>query len=249
MYFDYNMNKHKCETDSFVDFCCGSRSKEKLINNHLTESKRIFNDRLIFKHHILLHYPTVIRTMGPPIYTTMMRMEAKHKVFTDLARKTQNFVNITKTLANRHQENICNAQFNYLDKIETSKKNRKFKDCNQYNSVISSLSNNNSLNLELFTELNFFKFNGYRYEKDLIVVKDDMLFEIEHILSCGDKFYFILIWIWCIDETSHSIKVENEFDSRRIIDFNDIQTKRPYEKIYLKGKIYVPALTLHLPFV
>lgn len=53
----------------------------------------------------------------------------------------------------------------------------------------------------------------------------------------------------CIDKTLHSIKLENKSDFRAIVSFDDIQTKRPFEKIYFKGHIYVPAITLDLPFV
>lgn len=120
---------------------------EDLISDHLIELKHVFNDRLIFKHHILLHYPTVIRTMGPPIHTTMMRIEAKHKIFTDLARKTQNFMNITKTLANRHQEHTCQSKFNFSDQIEIPKICYFLKDCDEYTSLIGILSNDSTLNV------------------------------------------------------------------------------------------------------
>lgn len=99
--------------------------------------------------------------------------------------------------------------------------------------------------------MKFLEVNGYRYEKGLIIVKDDILFEIDLILSCEDKFYFILM-SWNsenINKILHSIKIVNKSEFRRIVDFDDIQTKRPFEKIYFKGESYVPAITLDLPFV
>lgn len=144
----------------------------ELISDHPIQIKQLFDGRLIFKHHILLHYPTVIRKMGPPIHTTMMRMEGKHKVLTDLARKTQNFRNITKTLANRHQENICNAKPSHFDKITIPKKEiRDFKDTDEYLSIIDCLPNDCNLRTGHFKELKFLEINGYRYEKGLIIVK------------------------------------------------------------------------------
>lgn len=45
-----------------------------LIETHLKSVVDKFHVKLIPKHHILLHYPTVIRAMGPVIYTWTMRM-------------------------------------------------------------------------------------------------------------------------------------------------------------------------------
>lgn len=96
------------------------------------------------------------------------------------------------------------------------------------------------------------KINGYRYERGLIILKDDKIFEIEHVLSSEDAFYyFICIWrkFLNINKILHSIEVEAKSDTREIIRFNELQTKKPFEKIHVNGGIHVPALTLDLPFV
>lgn len=181
-----------------------------------------------------------------------MRIEVKHKVFTDLARKTQNFINITKTLANRHQESICQSKFSYSDQIEIPKISNFLKDCDEYASLIGILSNDNSLNVNnSLKTLKFLKINGYRYERGLIVLKDDKIFEIEHVLSSEDEFCFICIWrnFLNINKNLHSIEIEAKSDTREIIRFNELQTKKPFEKIYVNGGIHIPALNLDFPFV
>lgn len=56
---------------------------ESCIADHLSAVLDVFMVDLIPKHHFLTHYPSVIRRMGPPIHMWTMRMESKHKVFTD----------------------------------------------------------------------------------------------------------------------------------------------------------------------
>lgn len=56
------------------------------------------------KHHFMIHYANIIRIMGPLILLWCMRFEGKHLPFKKLAQCTQNFVNICKTFAFRHQE-------------------------------------------------------------------------------------------------------------------------------------------------
>lgn len=79
---------------------------EKLIHLHLSKYIELFEMRLIPKQHHLTHYPTIIRAMGPLKNCWMMRMEAKHKFFTDHARKIKSRVNICKSLAEAHQKTV-----------------------------------------------------------------------------------------------------------------------------------------------
>lgn len=95
---------------------------EQNIKIHLSGLINIFQENLLPKHHFFTHYPNVIRKMGPVIHMWMMRFESKHKYFTDLAKKTNNFINLTKSLSIRHQAMISASQFICTDKVEKSKK-------------------------------------------------------------------------------------------------------------------------------
>lgn len=77
---------------------------ERNISKYLKSTIDIFERKLTPKHHFLVHYPESIRKMGPPIHCWTMRLEAKHKVFTEIARYKKNFINICKTMADCHQE-------------------------------------------------------------------------------------------------------------------------------------------------
>ena len=59
--------------------------------------------RLHPKHHYVEHYPTLVKCFGPLVHVWTMRFEAKHRFFKRVVHDTQNFKNVLKTLAIRHQ--------------------------------------------------------------------------------------------------------------------------------------------------
>lgn len=66
--------------------------------------KEVFPDfRIRPKHHYLEHYPDLIRQFGPLVHLWTMRFEGKHSFIKKVIHDTQNFKNVSKTLANRHQ--------------------------------------------------------------------------------------------------------------------------------------------------
>ncbi|KAK5648401.1 hypothetical protein RI129_003293 [Pyrocoelia pectoralis] len=75
---------------------------KKLIYEHHSLVKSHFG-HLLPTHHIMIHYPSIIRKMGPLIHLWCMRFEAKHGYFKDLVNKLKKFKNLPKTLAERHQ--------------------------------------------------------------------------------------------------------------------------------------------------
>jgi L-rhamnose mutarotase len=58
---------------------------------------------LIPKHHFITHYPALTVCCGPLIRLWTLRFESKHSYFKETVRTCQNFVNITKTCADKHQ--------------------------------------------------------------------------------------------------------------------------------------------------
>lgn len=59
--------------------------------------------KLLPKHHYLEHYPQMIRCFGPLVALWTMRFEAKHSFFKQVARHTNCFKNIPRSLATKHQ--------------------------------------------------------------------------------------------------------------------------------------------------
>jgi hypothetical protein len=59
--------------------------------------------RLRPKHHFIEHYPHLIKCFGPLVHLWTMRFEGKQKIFKKIIRDTNNYKNVLKTLAERHQ--------------------------------------------------------------------------------------------------------------------------------------------------
>lgn len=61
------------------------------------------NKNLKPKHHYMLHYTSLILSLGPLIRLWSLRFESKHSYFKRTVRRTQNFKNVCKTLSHNHQ--------------------------------------------------------------------------------------------------------------------------------------------------
>lgn len=75
------------------------------------------------KHHHMIHYPRLIQQMGPMCHLWCMRFEQKHQRYKRLMHIGGNFINVPKTIAVRHQNDVAsqlllNCQ---SDEIETGK--------------------------------------------------------------------------------------------------------------------------------
>jgi hypothetical protein len=93
-----------------------------LIAEHHSYFKELFPDRqLLPKHHFLVHYARSLKMIGPPVRYWCMRFEARHQVFKELARTTNCFKNVCKTLAKRFQRGLAFQFVNHtlFDMYET----------------------------------------------------------------------------------------------------------------------------------
>lgn len=85
-------------TDETVDYLAFK------ISDHRRALLDVFPEvRLRPKHHYVEHYPALIKCFGPLLHVWTMRFEAKHRFFKRVVHDVQNFKNILKTMAIRHQ--------------------------------------------------------------------------------------------------------------------------------------------------
>lgn len=83
-----------------------------LIHEYLFCFKQCYPLRsLTPKMHFLLHYPYLIRLLGPLLAFWCMRYEAKHSFFKRLSHSIGNFINLPFTLSKRHQQWQCKNLF------------------------------------------------------------------------------------------------------------------------------------------
>lgn len=74
-----------------------------LITRHNSNYIKLFNDSLKPKHHLLMHYYSVVLKSGPPRNFWCFRFEAKHKEFKAYARTITSRKNICVSLAKKFQ--------------------------------------------------------------------------------------------------------------------------------------------------
>lgn len=77
------------------------------VSEHLKLLKQLFDAKLIPKHHFMLHYANIIRMVGPLIHMSMFRFDAKHTQLKKVVRNTNNFRNMNKTIAIKHQQSLA----------------------------------------------------------------------------------------------------------------------------------------------
>lgn len=123
------------------------------------------------KFHHLIHYPKIMKHLGPLHNLWSMRFESKHKILKMAARSSSNRINLCKTLAIKHQlqlnnfflENNLPSNFTYSHKIR--------KVCSHLTSLLKKLGLPPST--ELYTT-SFVKINGVMYRpKDILLLHFD----------------------------------------------------------------------------
>lgn len=67
----------------------------------------MFAESLKPKHHLLLHYPRLLKQLGPLKYLSSLHFEAKHKTFKDNAKVIMSRKTCPYTLALEHQLALC----------------------------------------------------------------------------------------------------------------------------------------------
>lgn len=78
---------------------------KELITEHLALFVKLFGSQVTLKpkHHFMVHLPTIIIKSGPLVGMSCLRYEMKNSFFKRSAHIVCNFINISKTLAYRHQ--------------------------------------------------------------------------------------------------------------------------------------------------
>lgn len=198
------------------------------------------NNNLTPKHHILTHYAGVIRKMGPLIKMWMMRYESKHKVFTDMAQRTQNFINLPKTLANSHQIKSAYTLNNFQSEIQESKTTYsvcRTKDYNEHREHMRSLQ------IESDKAYKFLKHNSYEYRPGLIIFEKEKPFEIIHIVKLNGNYmlYCRPYLILRFDPYLNSIEITIEKDGNgcKLVELLRLSIGKTFDKTMCGGKFFI----------
>lgn len=222
------------------------RSKE-----HLNGMVRVFKASLKPKHHNMTHHPRVICETGPLRFASMMKYELKHKFFTDVARKTNNFVNIAKTMAEAHQAYICTQFESMKDIIEPS--SRKYllsKDVNfeSYRSCIQSIQ---EIDIQQCFALLFLKYNGRMFRKGLFIFHEKIYYKIVHVIQSSENYYLACLKYKFIgfDHSLNSIEIhesDNSSENYFVINIQHLTISDTFEQKKANNSIFIIAEHLEL---
>lgn len=218
------------------------------IEYHLKWLQECFEAHLLPKHHFLTHYPNAIPRIGPLIYFWMMRVDSKHQFFTHQAKNTNNFVNITKTLAKKHQAMMTYKTFTVSD-IQPSKLSYNLSevDAKHMEFILSCLGEGikNELHVPKFAS-----FNSFSYRRGLIIVVENAIYEIIHVLSLHGKIFLLSHPYRVIKFESFLNSFEIECDQNstqfKLVDPKKMNNPKSYEKKFVQQKMYIICDTLHV---
>lgn len=217
---------------------------ENEIRIHLENVKKCFKAKLTPKHHFLTHYCTVIRRMGPIAHMSMMRFEAKHKYFKDRVRRSNNFMNINKSLALNHQQFMCKQTNGYENKLTNGARK-----CvnDQFLREHGEIFAGKYTDVDPLREVKWFCYNGIKFKEGLLI--DAILFQIFKIIIVENDFNFLCVKydVVKLNRHSKSYEVEQTMPIKySLIDFAKLSLKKLYEKKRCGEKYFIIADTLDL---
>lgn len=212
------------------------------ITAHLQCCQLFFNLSLKPKHHFLLHYVRVIKLMGPVVRFWALRLEAKHQNFKRTVRTTNNFINIKKTLAYKHQERFFDVPFCLEDELSFGKKTD-FIECPQFGTYCEQLkaSNFSEEELQMSCTAKSLKLNDRVFKSGFLLACSKQFYEIHHILEIRNEVLFLCnrcYEILSYESFLNSLHIQPK-EEVKILNLRTLQNNKPYEKRFIFGPIYV----------
>jgi len=213
----------------FSDVCAVGDSvylKAKIEDHHAL-FRTVFPDRnMLAKHHILIHYPQVMRKVGPLSRCSSIRFEAKHNEAKRLCGVVGCFKDICKTVVHRHQINQCVriaagncASYEVtVQKVEVCPVN----ELPEADSIMSSVAG-----LQRFDDIShaaFVSVCGTEYRKNMVIVVDvgdepSFCKIVRCLVVMNNRVYFVCqdLRIKYHDDHMHAYVVE-QGDSVRVVE-------------------------------
>lgn len=167
---------------------------EDVIHKHHSLYLKLFNTSLTPKHHFILHYPSVIKKLGPLKQLWTMRFEAKHKQAKAYMNVTSSRKNVLMSIATKFQLNFAFNLYNtcHSEVVQTDSgkiKNLAFELCDI--SFTGNIENNFS-EVETFDKV-VINNTEYRVSDVVGTHGNNMLelYSVVYILRIDNSFYFV----------------------------------------------------------
>lgn len=227
---------------------CDLVKLEAAVSNHMERSIEHFPAvNLLLKHHFMLHYANIIRAVGPVVHMSTMRYEMQHKNFTKYAHRSNNFVNVTKSLATNFQKSkLLETPYRYETKSAKLKNIPRIWCENYENTLLHAFGSIENILITKWLQTN----NNY-YRKELILKNNQSMFcEIDEILFLSGKYFFLCHELALIEFDTFLCSVEIlECLPRNylVLEENSLQVKKSFPKKNVNGRFYIAADCLDIP--
>lgn len=186
-----------------------------LISKHNSDYIIIFKDNLKPKHHILIHYPSIILKCGPPRHYWCFRYEAKHKELKMYARAITSRKNICFTLAIKYQ-----LKFAYFLLNQEINKDFFISIKHKMNSDHSYITNTLNIPFNNFISYSKLDFKGIVYKVGNYVTSfkyDLCLYEILEIIVIEDSVVSFIVHQIQLDSYNSHLKAYEVNKNKQII--------------------------------
>lgn len=139
------------------------------------------------KFHNLLHYPQIMRIVGPLKHLSSMRFESFHQLFKRSAYTTKCKQNIIETLAVKHSIQISNIILNFNNLTEHSVK------CGKKQEIDSEIKRKYNFQCsETAYAVNFVHYNHYFLKKKSVIRIYNQLAVVDFIFKYKENFFLAL---------------------------------------------------------
>lgn len=212
---------------------------ESIANQFLDKFLQCTGLNLTPKLHFMLHYAVIIRMIGPLVYLCTIRYEAKHQTFKRIMKKTNNFRNINRTLALKHQQQMCAQEFSIRNEIEHTKE--KPVDSETMDAIRGYFADLDLLPRDLM-KIEWLRFNGFEYRKDILIIQNESFYAIKTIFVLENQYYFLCkpYEILYFNDFLNSFNVKEKPNSICIlIELAVLQKKKSYETKWLCEKEFI----------
>lgn len=221
---------------------------ESAVSIHLKSIIENFPDsNLLIKHHLILHYANVIRAAGPVVHMSTMRFEMQHKNFTKYARRSNNFINVPKSLATNFQKSLL-TKVPYQHQFNHGKLKKLQKTCiQQHETTLSnSFKKIDCISATIWLQVN----NNYYREGFILKDNENKFCEIDKILFENGFFFFLCHEYELLecDWFLHSIEIKETVPLKyQILEEKSLRIKKSFTKKAAGGKSYIFADCLDVP--
>lgn len=183
-----------------------------LIKEHHSIYMDLFQENLKPKYHLLLHYPTVIRRIGPPRFYWCMRYEAFHRLLKQTAKSVTCRKNLLHTLSLKQQLRMSNrflCKKGFEKKIEFGPR--------------YSIPENILKKFELSKNVvgvSWININNIIYRKDFSIQFSETQFaQIKYMLTNEGNIYFLLKPLETVGFAEHVQAFQIKTNSYNALDF------------------------------